>query len=75
MDSGDSLVVVMTHDAALVLLEMFADLRDEASVPIRDQAERRALWNLVCSIEKVLPEIFSSNYAERVEIAKKNLSR
>jgi phosphoribosylaminoimidazole carboxylase (NCAIR synthetase) len=47
----------MTHVEALVLLEMFADFRNEVSVPVRDQAERRALWNLVCNIEKVLPEV------------------
>ena len=74
MNNEASLSISLTRDEALVLLEIFGDFRDEAAIVVKDQAERRALWNLTCLLEKAIPDIFSSNYRELVEGAKRNLS-
>jgi hypothetical protein len=74
MTNQGSISITLARDEALVLLEMLADFRDELVVTVRDQAERRALWNLTCLLEKALPEALSPKYRELVEIAKKNLS-
>jgi hypothetical protein len=78
MTSEDSITITLTKDEALVLLEMSGDFRDRshnpAVLPLRDQAERRALWNLACVLEKSVPEVFGRKYRELVEMARKNLS-
>lgn len=75
MTDQSSLSITLTRDEALVLLEMLGDFRDEPVVTVKDQAERRALLNLTCLLEKAVPEVFSPNYGELVEIAKRNLSQ
>lgn len=74
MVTQDSVSITLTKDEALVLLELVDDFRDEPSLAVRDQAERHALWNLACLLQKAVPEVFSPNYKELVEIARKNLS-
>jgi hypothetical protein len=74
MNNEGSLSIPLTRDEALVLLEVFGDFGDEAVIPVKDQAERRALWNLTALLEKALAEVFSSNYRELVESGKRNLS-
>lgn len=74
MASQDSLSITLTRDEALVLLELLGDFHDEPALPVRDQAERRVLWNLTCLLEKAVPDVFNPKYGELVEIAKKNLS-
>jgi hypothetical protein len=59
MSTQDSLSIALTRDEALVLLEMLGDFGDLPSLPVRDQAERRALWNLACILEKAVPEVSS----------------
>jgi hypothetical protein len=74
MDSQGSLSITLTKDEALVLFELMDDFLDEPSLAVRDQAERRAIWNLAGRLRKAVPEVFSPNYKELVEIARKNLS-
>jgi len=74
MTNPDSLSITLSRDEALILLDMLADFRDEAVLPVTSQAERRALWNLTCLLEKVVPEAVGTNYRELVKIATKNLS-
>lgn len=74
MDSQNSVSITLTKDEALVLFELMDDFLDEPSLAVRDQAERRALWNLAGRLRKSVPEVFSPNYKELVEIARKNLS-
>ncbi len=72
MDS-DPVTLTLTHDEALVLFEFLA--RNEAAdrFPIADQAEERALWNLLALLEKRLVEMFLPNYIELVEQARTRL--
>jgi len=74
MANQDSFSITLTQDEALVLLEMFADFGDQQAIVIRDQAERRALWNLGCLLEKAVPHTLSPGYGELVKIARTNLS-
>ncbi len=64
----------LKKEEALVLFEMLADVKQESAVPIRDVAERQAIWNLVCLFESALVEPFMPNYNAIVEEAKKRLA-
>ena len=71
--SGD-LSPRLRKEVAIVLFEMLADLKQEPAVPIRDDAERQAIWSLVCLFEIALVEPFMPNYDVVVEEAKKRLA-
>jgi hypothetical protein len=74
MTNPGMLSIALTRDEALILLDMLADFRGEAVLPVRDLAERQVLWNLTCLLEKAVPEVMTTNYRELVELAKTNLS-
>ncbi len=66
--------LILKKEVALVLFEMLADVKHESAVPIRDVAERQALWSLVGLFESALVEPFLPNYNAIVEEAKKRLA-
>lgn len=69
-----SVSLVLKKETALVLFEMLADIKqDSVAVPIRDDAERQAIWNLVALFESALVEPFMPNYHAIVAEAKKRL--
>jgi hypothetical protein len=53
---------------------MFAEVKQESAVPIRDAAERQAIWNLVGLLESTLVELFMPDYKPIVEEAKRRLA-
>ncbi len=65
--------LVLRKEVAVVLFEMLADVKQESAVPIRDAAERQAIWNLLGLLESTLVEPFMPNYNPIVEEAKKRL--
>jgi hypothetical protein len=66
--------LTLKKEVALVLFEMLADVHHESSVPIRDVAQRQAIWSLVCLFESTLAEPCMPNYTDIVEEAKKRLT-
>ena len=66
--------LTLKKEEALVLFEMLADIKRESAVPIRDAAERQAIWSLAALFEKALVEPFMPNYDAIVEEAKKRLA-
>lgn len=52
----------LTKAEALVLFDLVFDFRDQAALAIRDDAEKIALWNLTCLLEKALVEPFREDY-------------
>ncbi len=71
--SGD-VSLRLRKEVAIVLFEMLADIKQELAVPIRDDAERQAIWSLVSLFESALVEPFMPNYDAIVEEAKKRLA-
>jgi len=67
----DDVSLILKKEEALVIFEMLAGVKQESAVPIRDIAERQAIWNLVCLLESVLVEPFMPNYGEIIEEAKR----
>ena len=67
----DEIIISLTKYEAVLLLEFVS--RFNKSESIQDVSEKRALWNLESLLEKGIPEIFSDNYGEVLEEARKNL--
>ncbi|WP_414431067.1 hypothetical protein ACMG4M_07600 [Alcanivorax sp. IL3] len=65
--------VELTKDEALVLFDLLSRFSSEDVLDIQDQAEERALWNLSCTLEEILSEPFSDNWAEIISAARERL--
>lgn len=65
--------VELTKDEALVLFDFLSRFSSKDVLDIQDQAEKRALWNLTCVLEKVLAEPFSESWKEAISAAKERL--
>jgi hypothetical protein len=60
---AEKVFIELSKAEALVLFDLLARFdKDEKSI-IENQAEERVLWNIHCSLEKVLVEPFSPDYA------------
>ena len=58
----------------MVLLDFLASREEEVTRLLKLEApERNALWSLECSLEKVLAEPFSPDYASLLAAARKAL--
>jgi hypothetical protein len=63
----------LAPDEALVLFEFLSRYGDTDELRVEDQAERRALWNLCCVLEKELREPFDPDYVRLVQSARDRL--
>tara|TARA_B110000495_G_C22847512_1_gene494156 strand:- start:66 stop:560 length:495 start_codon:yes stop_codon:yes gene_type:complete len=54
--------ITLTHDEALVLFDLLTRYSQTDVLGTRDQSEQRALWNLQCVLEKILPEVLDPDY-------------
>lgn len=70
----ENVAITLAKDEALVLFDLLWGLGDEPVVTIRDQADRVALWPLVCLLERELAEPFRAEYGELVAAAKKRIT-
>jgi hypothetical protein len=70
---GDPVHLELTADEALVLFEFLSRFSDTESLVIVDQAEQRALWNLLCLLETQLVEPFRPDYRELIRLARNRL--
>lgn len=70
---GDSVRLELTADEALVLFEFLSQYSDSNILAIEDQAEQRALWNLLCLLEKQLVEPFRPDYSQLLQQARDRL--
>jgi hypothetical protein len=68
-----STTITLDDDAALVLFEMLASKRIETQLPNVEPPERNALWSLEGSLEKVLVQPFSPDYAQLLNKARESL--
>ncbi|RKS80574.1 hypothetical protein CLV35_1012 [Motilibacter peucedani] len=63
--------VTLTQDEALVLFEWLERASERADGWV-DPAEQRVVWDLICSLEKVLP-LLNADYGDWVEAARGRL--
>ena len=64
----------LTKDEAIVLFEYLGRFNEKEDESLfEDQAEQRVLWDIECILEKELSEPFQENYADVVELARKNV--
>ena len=66
----DSVTFTIAKAEALVLFDLLADFRDQANLPIRDTAQRAALWFLESRLEKTLVEPFALDYDQALPNAR-----
>ncbi len=65
--------IELTGDEALVLFDLLSRYSDSESIVIEDQAEQRALWNLLGVLEKQLAEPLRPEYVELLQRARERL--
>jgi len=63
-DKG-KVLLELTKEEAIVLFDWLSRFNQvEKSELFSDQAEKRVLWDMECSIERVISEIFVGDYTE-----------
>jgi len=63
----------LCYEQALVLADLLGRWERDGtadSLPFEDQAEQRALWDLAASLEPLVTEAFSTDYAQAVADAR-----
>jgi len=65
--------ITLTSDEALVLFDLLTRYSEDGVLGTRDQSEQRALWNLQCLLENVLPEALHRNYKTLLSKAQEQL--
>jgi hypothetical protein len=65
---SDPAHVKLSQQEALVLHAWLAE--HMGSLPIRDQAEQRVLWDLEASLEKQVTALFSTAYSDELAAAR-----
>jgi hypothetical protein len=70
---GEPVSVELTADEALVLFDLLSRYCDSNVLATVDQSEQRALWNLLCLLEKQLVEPFRTEYTQLLKGARDRL--
>jgi hypothetical protein len=65
--------IELTGDEALVLFELLSRYSDSEALVVEDQAEQRALWNLLAALETQLVGPVRPEYAELLQRARERL--
>ena len=69
----DDIQIVLSKDEALILLDFLSRFSNINTLEIQDPSEEQVLWNLTCSLEKVLPEPFSEQWLSIIQDARQRL--
>ena len=65
--------IELTGDEALVLFKLLSRYSGSEALVIEDQAEQRALWNLLGALERQLVEPLRAEYSELLQRARERL--
>jgi len=60
----EKVAIELSRVEALVLFDLLARFDKDGELTVEHQSEKRVLWNIHCSLEGVLVEPFSPDYAE-----------
>jgi hypothetical protein len=63
----------LSRDEALVLFEFLSRFSNSNALAIEDQVEERALWNLLCLMERQMVEPFLPEYPQLIQQARERL--
>ncbi len=61
---AEKVFIELSKAEALVLFDLLGRFDKDEKLIMENQAEERVLWNIHCSLEKVLVEPFSPDYAK-----------
>jgi len=70
---ADRVRLELTPDESLVLFEFLSRYSDTNALTIEDQAEERALLNLLCVLESHLVKPFCPEYHQLLQLARERL--
>lgn len=71
---GNNIVLSLTNDEALVLLDWLIRFNEEENSSVfDDQSEERVLFDLEAVLEKSIVEIFDGNYRKTLANARENV--
>lgn len=73
--SKEKINIVLTKDEAIVLDNLLSRFSETNKLNIEHKAEKVALWNLCCLIEKEIAEQFDPEYNNILDKARENLSK
>jgi len=73
IDNSANVSITVTKAEALVLFDWLHNHEDAETTP-GDAAEKQALWNLSCLLERELVEPFEPDYADKIQAAKRSLT-
>jgi hypothetical protein len=77
MNSDRPLITLqLRHDEVVVLADLLGRWERDGtfdSLPFLDQAEQRVLWDLTASLEPLVGEVLSTDYAAAVAAARDNV--
>ena len=65
--------LTLTRAEALVFFEFLSRFDQDEQLDIRDKAEELVLWHLHGVFERELPELFASDYLQRLEAAREQV--
>lgn len=60
----EKVVIELSKAEALVLFDLLARFDRDDALKVEHQSEKRVLWDILCSLEKVLVEPLGSDYEE-----------
>lgn len=60
----EKVAIELSRSEALVLFDLLARFDRDDALTVEHQSEKRVLWNIHCSLERVLAEPFSPGYAQ-----------
>jgi ABC-type cobalt transport system substrate-binding protein len=69
MTTPEKIIIELTRTEALVLFEFLRRSDDAGNYAFVDQAEQRVLWDLECSLQPQLSEVFDPDYGEILKSA------
>jgi hypothetical protein len=72
-EPGDDsqVTITLSKAEALVIFDLLAEFREEPSIAVRHEADRKAIWTAI--LEKRLAEPFLSNYDRILAKARRTL--
>jgi len=73
MEQKKGVAIELKYHEALVLFEWLSNFVDDTELEGLLPSERRVLWDMQCVLEKNIDGVFSSNYGELVEEARKKV--
>jgi hypothetical protein len=70
MKPSASVILLLSHDEALVLFEWLSRTDKKGAIPIEHEAEQKVLWEIEGQLEQVIVAPLAPDYGARVAAAR-----